>query len=465
MATILIVDDEKNIRLAVQRLFDLDGHRTILAADGDEALRQLQREDVDLVVLDLQMPGKDGFAVLEALRPSGADAAVPVETPVIVLTGHGSIAAAVRAVKAGAHDFLEKPPDPERLMLSARNALRLARLGAENRELRGALQARRGLVGDGALMRALRAEIARAAAAPNPVLITGENGTGKEMVATAIHEASSRRAGPFVAVNCAALPAELFESELFGSEPGAFTGATRRRAGRFERAAGGTLFLDEIGEIPPTLQAKLLRALDTMTIERLGGDQPIRVDARLVAATNRDLRAAMAAGVFRQDLFYRLAVLPIAVPPLRERREDIQALAETFLAEARRQRSTPAARLAPAAVDALAAYDYPGNVRELRNLIERLALLATAASIDAPDVRAVLPAVAAPPAGAGAPAPTAMAIETSYKDSLREAERAIVRRALERHRWHVTRAAQALGLERSHLHRKMKALGIDPPAD
>jgi transcriptional regulator with GAF, ATPase, and Fis domain len=268
-----------------------------------------------------------------------------------------------------------------------------------------------------------------------------------------------------VAVNCAALPAELFESELFGSEPGAFTGATRRRAGRFERANSGTLFLDEIGEIPPTLQAKLLRALDTMTIERLGGDQPIRVDARLVAATNRDLRAAMAAGAFRQDLFYRLAVLPIAVPPLRERREDIPALAATFLAEARRQGGTRAARFAPGAADALAAHDYPGNVRELRNLVERLALLATAESIEAAEVRAVLPAAAAPPATAGGRAPAAAPPEASFSESRREAARAIVRRALERHRWNVTRAAQSLGLERSHLHRKMKGLGIEAPSD
>ncbi len=468
MATVLIVDDEKNVRLAVQRLFDLDEHRTLLAADGDEALRQLAVEDVDLMILDLQMPGTDGFAVLEALRVAGPDRALPGEIPVIVLTGHGSIASAVKAVKAGAHDFLEKPPDPERLMLSARNALRLTQLRAENRELRGALRARRGLIGDHPLMRALRAEIGRAATTSSPVLITGENGTGKEMVATAIHEASPRRAGPFVAVNCAALPAELFESELFGAEPGAFTGATRRRAGRFERAAGGTLFLDEIGEIPPPLQAKLLRALDTMTIERLGGDQPIRIDARLIAATNRDLRAAMAAGAFRQDLFYRLAVLPIAVPPLRERREDIPALAEAFLAEARQQHGSRVPRLTPGASALLAAYDYPGNVRELRNLVERLALLASAGSIEAADVRVVLPAAAAAtsaPMITGAPATAAVSAEASFKESLREAERAIVRRALERHRWHVTRAARALGLERSHLHRKMKALGIEPPPD
>ncbi len=458
MATILIADDENNIRMAVRRLFDLEGHRVLLAADGDEALQVATRDEVDLIILDLNMPRRDGFEVLKAFRAAGQEA------PVIVLTGHGSIEKAVQAVKQGAHDFLEKPPDPERLLLAARNALRLVRLKEENRELRGALASRHVLIGVGPAMTTLRREIERAAAADNPVLVTGENGTGKELVARAIHEASLRRGGPFVAVNCAALPAELFESELFGHERGAFTGALRRQIGRFERAAGGTLFLDEIGEIPPVLQAKLLRVLDTMSIERLGGDGPIQVDARIVAATNRDLRAAMASGAFRQDLYYRLAVLPIAVPPLRERREEIATLAGHFLREIVREEGARARSFSPDALRALASYDYPGNVRELRNLVERLALTVSGEEVAEDDLRSVLPQPP-PIAGGRAPAPTEVPARSpvTLRESLREAERAILVRVLEKNRWQMTRTARELGLERSHLYRKLKTLGVKAP--
>ncbi len=299
------------------------------------------------------------------------------------------------------------------------------------------------------------------------MLITGENGTGKELVARAIHAESARRDGPFVAVNCAALPAELFESELFGHERGAFTGALRRQIGRFERAAGGTLFLDEIGEIPPALQAKLLRALDTMTIEPLGGGAPVRVDARIIAATNRDLRAAMASGAFRQDLYYRIAVLPIIVPPLRDRREDIAALAECFLDEARREGATRARGLSDGAIALLQAHDFPGNVRELRNLVERLALGAAGDRLTEEETRAVLPvperptsADTKPAVRTGVPGPAGRA---KLKDSLRLAERAILLEALERNRWQMAKTARELGLERSHLYRKLKGLGIRPP--
>ncbi len=461
MGTVLIADDEKNIRASVQRLFDLEGHRVLAAADGEEAILLLRRDDVDLVILDLQMPKRDGFSVLEDMKNAGLDA------PVIVLTGHGSIEKAVLAVKQGAHDFIEKPPDPERLMLSARNALALGRLRRENRELRGVLAERNPLVGESPAMRALRGEITRAAGSQSPVLVTGENGTGKELVARAVHEASARREGPFVAVNCAALPAELFESELFGHEKGAFTGALRRQIGRFERAQGGTLFLDEIGEIPAMLQAKLLRALDTMTIERLGGERPLPIDARVVAATNRDLRAAMAAGSFRQDLYYRLAVLPITVPPLRDRREDLQALASHFLDLARREGATRARGFSDGALGLLVAHDYPGNVRELRNLVERLALLAAGETIVEDEARAVLPPPAPgssrtpEPAARPAPAP----VTPTLRQILEDAERAALRTALERNRWQMTRTARELGLERSHLYKKLKALGITIPPD
>ena len=465
MATVLIADDEKNIRVSVQRLFELEGHRALLAADGEDALGLLRREDVDLLVIDLKMPKRDGFSVLQEMTALGLDA------PVIVLTGHGSIEKAVEAVKQGAHDFIEKPPDPDRLMLSARNALALAVLKRENRELRGVLAARNPLVGESGAMQALRREIARAAGSPSTVLITGENGTGQELVARAVHEGSARRDGPFVAVNCAALPAELFESELFGHEKGAFTGALSRRVGRFERAQGGTLFLDEIAEIPPPLQAKLLRVLDTMTVERLGGERPFRVDARVIAATNRDLGAAMTSGAFRQDLYYRLAVLPIVVPPLRDRRDDLSALAAHFLDLARREGVTRARGFSDGALRLLVDHEFPGNVRELRNLVERLALQAAGETISEEEARAVLPAP--PPAPAQAPSPAARraggeivaARKPTLKEILEETERTALRTALERNRWQMAKTARELGLERSHLYKKLKALGITPPAD
>ncbi|OLE64604.1 MAG: hypothetical protein AUG03_08730 [Acidobacteria bacterium 13_1_20CM_2_68_14] len=462
MATVLIADDEKNIRASVQRLFELEGHRALQAADGEDALALLRREDVDLVVIDLKMPKRDGFSVLQEMKTLGLDA------PVIVLTGHGSIEKAVQAVKQGAHDFIEKPPDPDRLMLSVRNALALGLLKRENRELRGALAARNPLVGESQAMEALRREIARAAGSQSPVLITGENGTGKELVARAVHEGSARREGPFVAVNCAALPVDLFESELFGHEKGAFTGALARQVGRFERAHGGTLFLDEIGEIPPPLQAKLLRVLDTMTIERLGGDQPFRVDARVIAATNRDLSAAMAAGSFRQDLYYRLAVLPIVVPPLRSRRDDLPALAAHFLDLTRREGATRARSFSEESLRLLVSYDYPGNVRELRNLIERLALCAAGETITDGEARAVLPAPA-PSSGPSTapPAPLRAAADTkpTLRKILEDAERTALKEALERNRWQMARTARELGLERSHLYKKLKALGIALPTE
>jgi DNA-binding NtrC family response regulator len=461
MATVLIADDEKNIRASVQRLFDLEGHRALTAADGEEALELIRREEIDLVIMDLKMPKRDGFSVLKEMRT------LALEAPVIVLTGHGSIEKAVRAVKEGAHDFIEKPPDPERLMLSARNALALGDLKRENRELRGVLAKQQTLVGDSHAMRTLRDEIARAASSPSAVLITGENGTGKELVARAVHESSARRAGPFVAVNCAALPGELFESELFGHEKGAFTGAARRQIGRFERARGGTLFLDEIGEIPPPLQAKLLRALDTLTIERLGGERPIPVDARIMAATNRDLRAAMAAGAFRQDLYYRLAVLAIAVPPLRARREDLPALAAHFLDVARREGVTRARRFSDEALRVLAGHDYPGNVRELRNLVERLALVAGEETITGEEARVVLPGAPAPSLETSVARPGDASPPSGGKPTLREilvaAERAALTAALERNRWQMAKTARELGLERSHLYKKLKALGIPTP--
>jgi DNA-binding NtrC family response regulator len=450
MPTVLIVDDEKNIRATLARALRLEGYRTDEAEDGVAALAVLEQGGIDAILADVQMPRLDGLGLLEALRERG------LAVPAIILTAHGTIERAVRAVKLGAFDFIEKPPSIERVLLALENALDRGRLEREN--LRLAEEAGIGgeIAGMSPAIAALRATLGRVAPTEATVLLLGENGTGKELAARALH-AGSRRAGkPFVVVNCAAIPETLFESELFGHVKGAFTGATDARRGKFQQADGGTLFLDEIGETPAALQPKLLRALESGDVETIGGRGVERVDVRLIAATNRALDAEAAAGRFRQDLYYRLAVVPVTLPPLRDRREDIPLLAVRFLESACRRNRVRPKTLDPGALAALSNHVWPGNVRELRNAMERAAILAPADLVGAAalglDERSA-PAAALAAAGGG------LAVQ------LERLEREIVLACLERHRWKMTRAAEELGLERSHLYKKLKALGIERPVE
>jgi len=450
MSTILVADDEKNIRSSLRTTFSLDGYQVETAEDGPGALEVVERGGIDLAVLDLVMPGMDGIQLLRELRRRGH------ALPVILLTAHGSIEKAVAAVQLGAFDFIEKPPHADKLLLSARNALRQVALEEENRELRDASEARYDMLGGSPVMQRLFEQIRRTAPTQARVLILGENGTGKELIARALHRNSPRAAGPFVRVNCAAIPRELFESELFGHERGAFTGATARRRGKFLRADRGTLFLDEVGEIPPELQPKLLRSLESGEIEPVGADREMHVDARVVAATNRDLERAVTAGEFRQDLYYRLQVVTLKAPPLRERKEDIPSLVEAFLGQVCRENNLPAKTISGAAMRRLAARDYPGNVRELRNVVERLLILTPARRIDEEDVGRIEPAL---PGRTDSP----IALRGSLRETLLDAERRVILQTLEQHGWHMTATAAALGLERSHLYKKLKALDIEKP--
>jgi DNA-binding NtrC family response regulator len=447
MPTVLIVDDEKNIRATLARGLRLEGYRTAEAADGREALSLLENAGADLVLLDVQMPEMDGLALLEAMRERG------INVPAIVLTAHGSIEKAVRAIKLGAFDFIEKPPSIERVLLAAGHALDRGSLLRENRRLAEEAGIGNEMLGEAPEIRAVKETIARVAATEAAVLVLGENGTGKELAARALHAGSARARKPFVTVNCAAIPETLFESELFGHVRGAFTGATEARRGRFQLADGGTLFLDEIGEIPPGLQSKLLRALESGEVERIGGGGAERVDVRVVAATNRDLEAEIRAGRFRPDLYYRLLVVPVTLPPLRARPTDIPLLAAHFLAAACRKNRVRAKSLAPAALPVLLRHEWPGNVRELKNAMERAAILASGETIGAADLAFLSPLAAGP----SRPGDLASEMERH--------EREVVLAALVRNGWKMTQTAASLGLERSHLYKKLKALDIERPAD
>ena len=465
-ASILIVDDEKNILLSLSQSLGLAGYRTELAQSGQLALEVAAARPVDAVLMDVRLPDLDGLTVLErllALRPG---------LPAIMMSGHATIDTAVRATQLGARDFLEKPIARDRLLVAVRNALAHQAVVSQLEELKAEV-GQFEMVGRGPAMSRLYALIARAAPSEGRVLITGENGTGKELVARALHRHSRRAAGPFVRVNCAAVPLELIESELFGHERGAFTGATAVRRGKFELADGGTLFLDEVGDMPPAMQAKLLRVLQESEFERVGGSETLRVDVRVLAATNRDLEAEVAAGRFREDLYYRLAVVQLDTPPLRERREDLPELVATFLGEACRRNGRRPLRLGPEAMAVLCAHDYPGNVRELRNLVERLAILCEGPEVSGTEARELLPgprrrsgaepaSPAAPaPEPAPSPAPAVAAVGSKpFRDLVDDAEREIILRTLAFTRDNVTEAARLLDLERGHFYKKMKALGL-----
>ena len=451
-STILVIDDEPNILTTVRRSLELEGYSVEVAGSGAAGLGKLAEHDIDLVLLDVMMPAETGLEVLPKLR-----AAKP-ETVVIMMSGNATIETAVHATKAGAHDFIEKPLSGDKLLLTVQNALAYARLRGENARLRGRVQADFAMIGRGAAMRAIFDKVAKTAPSTGRVLITGENGTGKELVARAIHEHSKRKDGPFVKVNCAAIPSELIESELFGHEKGAFTGATQQRRGKFELADGGTLFLDEIGDMNPSAQAKVLRVLQENELERVGGAETIKVDVRVVAATNKDLHAEIAAARFREDLYYRLAVVPIELPPLRARREDIPMLVDHFIEQVCADNDRRAKQVASGAMTLIMQHDWPGNVRELKNVVERLAILTGDAEvIGEADVGDALPRVKAVKAE--------FARGTPFKDLVAAAERDIIVAALDANDHHVSNTAKELQLERSHLYKKMRALGIDHRAD
>jgi two-component system nitrogen regulation response regulator NtrX len=446
---ILVVDDEEQVLQSIVDILKDEGYRVVGVTDGQEALRAIRQDPPDLVVLDIWMPGIDGLETLEAIKRLNAD------LPVIMISGHGTIETAVKATKLGAYDYLEKPLDLDKVQLAVRHALEHRRLESENRALRETLDRRYEIVGESAAIKMLREQILSAAPSNGRVLIRGESGTGKELIARAIHRHSGRSARPFVVVNCAAIPEELIESELFGHERGAFTGATAQRRGKFELADGGTIFLDEVGDMSLKTQAKVLRVLQEQTFERVGGSESLTVDVRVIAASNKDLVEEIRRGSFREDLFYRLNVIPFEVPPLRERREDIPLLARHFLRWFCQEYGKPEKALSPAAMQLLLDYQWPGNVRELGNLMERMVIMVPARIIEAGDLVSSLRRGTIRREGWAA----------LDGGTLREArsrfEREFILRRLEENQWNVTRTAERLGIERSNLHRKMRAYGIE----
>ncbi|MBI4840870.1 MAG: sigma-54-dependent Fis family transcriptional regulator [candidate division NC10 bacterium] len=452
---ILVVDDEKNIRGSLEGILKDEGYRVRGIATGEELLKQVGQAVPDLVILDVWLPGMDGLQTLEEVKR------LHPELPVIMISGHSTVEAAVKATKLGAYDFIEKPLSLEKTVLAVRNALDRQRLELENRALRQTLEQRYEIVGESPTIQALRAQIQSAAPSHGRVLIRGESGTGKELIARAIHRQSLRRDKPFVEVNCAAIPDELIESELFGHEKGAFTGATTKRRGKFELADGGTIFLDEVGDMSLKTQAKVLRVLQEQTFERVGGTETLSVDVRVIAASNKALEEEIQKGTFREDLFYRLNVIPFEVPPLRERREDLPLLAAHFLRLFSEEYGKREKSLSPGAMDLLLQHPWPGNVRELRNVMERMVIMVPGDTIQDSDLAPSLRT--RPAAAAEAPADQVMEWDGSLREARERFERQYILRRLGEANWNITRTAERLGIERSNLHRKMKAYEIELP--
>jgi two-component system nitrogen regulation response regulator NtrX len=446
---VLIVDDEAGVRSALSGVLRDEGYGVDAVDSGEACLDRVARSPYDVIVLDIWLPGIDGLATLTRLRERRVDA------PVVMISGHGNIESAVRAIKLGAFDFVEKPLSLEKTVLVVGNAVRQRRLEVENRALRAHVDRRLTMVGESYVMAQLREQVAMAAPTNGRVLIFGENGTGKELVARSIHSLSRRRGGPFVEVNCAAIPEELIESELFGHVRGAFTGAVADRRGKFEVADGGTLFLDEIGDMSLKTQAKVLRALQEQVVEPVGGTSGVKVDVRILAATNKDLTGEIRAGRFREDLYFRLNVIPIFVPPLRDRDGDIQLLADHFMAELAREYGRRPKRLDPGADTGLRSYRWPGNVRELRNVIERLMIMVPGNTIALRDLAFLDGGTVSVVEPEGAP-------PQSLHDARERFERDYILRALAAQQGNISRTADALGVERSNLYRKMRAFGIVP---
>jgi two-component system nitrogen regulation response regulator NtrX len=456
---ILVVDDEPAIRDTMRMILEYDGHEVLTAASGQEALTAIEREPPDLVFLDIKMPGLDGLEALGRIRATN-------ETlPVVIVSAHGTATSALEAGRLGAFRFIEKPLSKDYVLDAVREGLELGTLRRENRTLRTALEARHQLVGEGAALKQIMDQVRRAAPTNATVLILGESGVGKELIARAIHRNSLREREKFVQVNCAAIPEELIESELFGHERGAFTGATEKQTGKFEQADRGTIFLDEVADMSQKTQAKVLRVLQEGEVERLGSARTIKVDVRVIAATNKDLEEEIAEGRFREDLYFRLSVIPIAVPPLRERLEDIPALVQHFVGQFSRENNRRPARFSPAAVDVLRQARWRGNIRELRNAIERLLIMSDRDVIDADDVRSVvrLDGRASGPAGAAAPA------SAGRPSTLREfkewSERAFLVDKLREFGWNISKTAEVIDTPRSNLYKKLEQYAIKQEQD
>ena len=459
---ILVVDDEEAIRKSLRMVLEYEGYDCVEARNGPEGIEALRREAPDAVLLDIKMPGMDGLEALQAVR------AKDPHTPILMISGHGDIPTAVEAIHKGAYDFLEKPLESERVLTALRNAIERKALREENLRLRHDVESRYLLVGESAALKNVRETIARAAPSHATVLIHGESGTGKEIIAWEIHRQSPRAEKPFVKVNCAAIPEDLIESELFGHEKGSFTGATSRQVGKFVQADGGTILLDEVGDMSPRTQAKVLRVLEGGEVEPVGMAKTLRVDVRVIAATNRDLQAETRAGRFREDLFFRLNVVTVQCPPLRNRREDIPLLIEHFVEAFSRENNYRPKRFDKGAVELLAARPWRGNVRELRNAVERLLILVERDPIEARDVEALepegadaepAPAPAGNAAGSGPRAlePSSYRTLQEYKD---EAEKVFILRKLKEFRWNISRTAKAIDTPRSNLYKKLEQYGI-----
>jgi len=447
MKAVLIVDDDKSVRESIRQILEYEKYDVRLAEDGPSALSQIASSVFDLVLLDIKMPGVDGIQVLQRMKQ------MQPELQVVMISGHGTIETAVDATKRGAFDFLSKPLDREKLLITVRNAIDQKRLLSDFKAMKEKVEGKDVILGESPKIKEVLSIIDRVAPTDARVLITGENGVGKELVAKAIHRHSRRHDKPLVEVNCAAIPNELIESELFGHEKGSFTGATNQRIGKFELADGATIFLDEIGDMSLNAQAKVLRALEEGKIERVGGNKQIPVDVRVIAATNKNIADAIKRGAFREDLYHRLNVIPVHVPPLRERREDISALANAFLEEICLRNGMPRKRITEAALRKMQAMEWSGNVRELRNIVERFVIMTPGNTIDADQIE---------PGAAGVKKEfnDLLSLGGTFQDFKDRAEAAFIKKQLDANGWNISRTAEALSIQRSHLYNKMKKFGL-----
>jgi two-component system nitrogen regulation response regulator NtrX len=469
---ILVIDDEGAIRDSLRMILEYEDYQFVGAATGQEGIATVQRERPDLVLLDIKMPGMDGLEVLRKLH------ALDETLPIVMISGHGTTATAVEAIRSGALDFLDKPLSSERVIVTLQNALRQSELRSENRELKLAMESKYEIVGQSPALRRVLEAVQRAAPTNATVMLLGESGVGKELVARTVHRNSPRAGQRFVQVNCAAIPEELIESELFGHEKGSFTGATEKQIGKFEQADRGTIFLDEVGDMSPKTQAKVLRVLQEQEVERLGSARTIKVDVRVIAATNKDLEEAIARGEFREDLFFRLNVIPIVVPPLRERREDIPQLVHHFAKLMGEEHNLKPKKFDPAAMEALQRYRWRGNIRELRNTVERVLIMSPADVVRFDDLpgeirsgesRAASPAAEVRPSPAPASAPAASSSNTPPSGTLREfkdaAERAYLVQKLRENNWNISKTAEVIDTPRSNLYKKLEQYGIKQEVD